>query len=251
MPFILFLALISWIAGFLGGLTGTGGIIMPPLLIELYSVPPHLATAMAQASYVLPSFLATALFIRHGQLSWRVALPLAIPGLICTFAAATWLKPRLADSSIGIIFSACVIVSGLSVLGRASWRLARPLAPPWRAPILSVLGGLVGLMSGITGSGSNAVLVPVMIFFGLELLPILAACQCYAVLASLFGTVGNSMNMAIDPAAIAAMVATQMSGIWLGVRLAQRLDTSKLKRAIGLVCLLAGLFLLAKELIVR
>jgi uncharacterized membrane protein YfcA len=103
-------------------------------------------------------------------------------------------------------------------------------------------------MSGITGSGSNAVLVPVMVFFGLELLPILAACQCYAVLVSLFGTVGNSMNLAIDPAVIAVMAATQMLGICLGVQLAQRLDTSRLKRVIGLVCLLAGLFLLAKEL---
>ena len=248
MPFIVFLALISWIAGFLGGLTGTGGVIMPPLMIELYSVPPHLATAMAQASYVLPSLLATTLFFRHGQLSWRVALPLAVPGLICTFAAAAWLKPLLAESAIGVIFAACVIVSGLSILGRASRRPIRPLAPPWRAPILAVLGGLVGLMSGITGSGSNAVLVPVMVFFGLELLPILAACQCYAVLASLFGTIGNSLNMALDPAAVVAMVATQMLGIWLGVRLAQRLDTAGLKRAIGLICLLAGLFLLAKGL---
>ncbi len=39
------------------------------------------------------------------------------------------------------------------------------------------------------------------------------------------------------------MVATQLVGITVGVRLAQRTDTTRLKRIVGFVCLAAGLFM--------
>ncbi|MDR3077265.1 MAG: sulfite exporter TauE/SafE family protein [Planctomycetota bacterium] len=248
MPFPLFIAIISGLAGFLGGLTGTGGIIMPPLMTGIYAVPPHLATGMAQASYFIPSLLASLLFLRRGQLDWRVAMPMSLSGLAATFASAAWLKPLLANSSLNIFFALCILISGLAMLGRSSWRLDSPLSPPWRAPILFLLGALVGLMAGITGSGGNAVLVPAMTFLGLEILVVMAACQFFSCLAAFFGFIGNSLNMEIDLAIIACMVATQMLGIWLGVGLAQRMDTTRLKRAVGLVCLLAGIFMIAREL---
>ncbi len=40
-----------------------------------------------------------------------------------------------------------------------------------------------------------------------------------------------------------------MAGIWLGVRLAQRMDTSVLKKIVGVVCLGAGLFVLFKSVV--
>ena len=247
MPFHLFAAIISGLAGFLGGLTGTGGIIMPPLMTGLYAVPPHLATGMAQASYFAPSLLASTLFIKKGQMDWRVAVPMALPGLAATFVSAAWLKPLLASSSLKAFFALCILISGLAMIGRAGRRLNQP--PPGRAAVLALLGALVGLMAGITGSGSNAILVPVMTFLGIEILTILAACQFFACLAAFFGFVGNSLNMEIDLTVIAGMVVTQMFGIWAGVTLAQRMDTARLKRAVGLVCLLAGAFMIAGELV--
>lgn len=248
MAYLVFLASLSWIAGFLGGLTGTGGIIIPPVLIEFFRVDPHLAMGMAQASYIVPSALAVILFARKGQFDWRVALPMAVTGCLCSFLSAAYLKPLLNPTVLTIFFAFCIMISGGVMLGKTERVLSVPLEPPWRTVVLAFLGGAVGLMAGITGSGSNSILVPAMVFLGLEVLSVLGACQLFAVLSSGAGTLGNVLNMSIDLVEIAWLVAGQLIGIWMGVRLAQKMDTSRLKKCVGIVCFLAGAFIMAKAL---
>lgn len=246
MLFPLFLAAVSWLAGFLGGLTGTGGIIMPPLMIELFGLQPHYAMALAQASYVIPSILAVILFLRKGQFNWRIAFPLAAAGFAFSFWAARDLKPLLNTGWLTLVYAVCIVISGAVMLWKSSLTLSRPLAPPWRTPILLLAGAAVGLMAGVTGSGTNSVLVPLLFFFGLDALNVLAAGQFFTVLSSSAGTFGNVANMDINFVHVGIMVATQMFGMWAGVRLAQRSDTDRLKKYVGIVCFLAGLFMVIK-----
>ena len=220
---------------------------MPPLMIEIYGISPHLAMGMAQSSYIMPSALAVYLFLRKGQFDWRVAIPMAAPGCVCSFLAAGYLKPRLEATILTVIFALCIILSGAVLLRKKSRILASPLLPPWRAPALILLGASVGVMAGVTGSGSNAILVPMMVFFGLPILTVLGSCQFFALLVAATGTAGNILNLRIDLAAIAWMAAGQFVGIYLGVGLAQKLDTAILKRCVGIVCFLAGLFILIRE----
>lgn len=246
MLFLSFLAAVSWLAGFLGGLTGTGGIVMSPLMIELFGMQPHYAMALSQATYVIPSMLAVALFVRKGQFNWRIAVPLAVTGFVCSFWAARFLKPRMDSGWITLIYALCVVLSGAVMLWKTSLTLSRPLSPPWRAPVLAFAGAAVGVMAGVTGSGTNSVLVPLLVFFGLDILGVLAAGQFFTVISSSAGTIGNVMNMSLNFFHVGLMVATQMLGMWMGVRLAQRTDTTRLKKYVGLVCFLAGLFMAAK-----
>lgn len=246
MAYLVFLAVISCIAGVLGGLTGTGGIILPPILIEFCNVAPHMAMSMTQASFIIPSTLAVIMFARKGQFDWRVALPMAIPGCICSFLSAMYLKPLINSALITIIFALCIMLSGVMMLWKTDRVLNPPLTPPWRAPVLALLGASVGVLAGVTGSGSNTILVPAMVFFGLEVLSVLGACQLFAVLSSATGTAGNLLNMHIDMIEIAWLVGGQIIGIWMGVRLAQRMDTTSLKKCVGVVCFLAGAFVLLK-----
>lgn len=246
MGYLGFLAAVSCLAGFLGGLTGTGGIIMPPMMIEFFGIDPHLAMGLAQASYIVPSGLATVLLFRKGHLDWRVALAIAIPGCLFSFLAAGYLKPLMGGALLNLFFALCVVMSGGVMLWKSAAVMEPPLSPPWRVPVLVLLGASVGAMAGVTGSGANAVLVPVMVFFGLEVLSVLAACQFFAAIASAAGTAGNVLNMSFDPAQLGFLIAGQVLGISFGVRLAQQMDTARLKRVVGLVCFLAGLFMFVR-----
>jgi uncharacterized membrane protein YfcA len=248
MSFLLFLAFISCTAGFFGGMTGTGGIIIPPLLIWLYGISPHVAMAMAQASFVVPSMLAVAMFVRKSQFEWRIAFPIAFSGFVSSFLAAAYIKPRLDGTLLTILFAGCISLAGVSMLRKSSPTARKPLLPPWRGPVLVVLGILVGTLAGITGSGSNAILVPIMVFFGIDILAVLAAGQFFSVLTSSSGTIGNALNMDFNMLEIIVLMISQMIGIWLGVGLAQRMDTERLKKYVGLVCLLTGLFMLYRAL---
>ena len=246
MAYLLFLASISCLAGFMGGLTGTGGIIMPPLMIEVYGIGPHLAMGMAQASYILPSILAVGMFLRKGRFDWGVAIPISVSGCAASFFAARYCKPHVDPALLSIFFAICIMLSGALMLKKGTPVPNAILEPPWRGPVLVAMGALVGFMAGITGSGSSAILVPVMAFLGLEMLSVLGACQFFAVLSSASGTVGNAMNMSIGALQVACMVAGQFLGIWFGVGLAQRIDTNRLKRCVGVVCVLAGLFIMCE-----
>lgn len=237
---------ISCVVGVLGGLTGTGGILIPPILIEFFSVDPHLATALAQASYCLPSILAVWMFKRERQFDWRLAAVLAIPGCFFNFLSAAYLKPLLGGGVVTILLAAFIVLSGVMTFRTAKRGAdaAPDVGKMW--PRLAIFASFVGVMAGITGSGSNAILVPVLLYLGFEALPVLAAGQSFSILTSISGTIANAGNMHIDPTAIAALIIGQVVGIWVGVTLAQRMATGTLKRCVGVVCILAGLFILAK-----
>lgn len=248
MLYLSFLTAISGVAGFLGGLTGIGGIIMPPLMTGIYGTPPHVAMGMAQASYVLPSTLAVIMFLRRKQFYWRAALAMSIPGCLLSFFSAGYLKPRIDAGGLTAIFALCIMLSGAVMFRKAAENPIKPAPPGWRLLLLlAFLGGSVGFVAGITGSGSNAMLVPMMTFFGLEMLSVLGACQFFSVLTSASGTAGNILNLEMEPLAVILMAVSQLICIWFGVRLAQRLPTEKLKRYVGVICLLAGLLILVRE----
>ena len=248
MPYLFFLAALSWVAGFFGGLTGTGGIVIPPILIEFFAVDPHLAMAMAQASFIVPSALAVILFARKGQFDWKVALPMAVSGCVCSFLSAAYLKPRLDARILTICFAFCIMLAGAVMLWNTDRVFVQSVTSRKRTVALIALGSGVGVFAGITGSGSNSILVPAMVFMGLEVLSVLGACQLFAVLSSASGTVGNALNVSMDLVEIIWLVAGQIFGVWAGVRLAQRMDTTVLKRYVGGVCFLAGMFILGKAI---
>jgi uncharacterized membrane protein YfcA len=149
----------------------------------------------------------------------------------------------LNSGGLSLLFALCIVISGAVMLWKSSFTLSRPLRPPKRGIVLALSGAAVGVLSGITGSGSNAILVPLMTFFGFDLLNVLAAGQSFSVLASSAGTLGNLRHMELNFAHIAVKIATQLVGVHIGVRMAQRTDTARLKKIVGVVCLGAGLFM--------
>lgn len=239
-------SLVAWIAGFVGGLTGLGGVVLAPSLIAFFGAPPHYAMAAAQASFIFSAAMAAVMFIRKGQIDWKLAIPMTLAGCVCAFLTAAYLKPRLAPGVLTGFFAVCVIASGVAML-RKSRAFSGTIRPFPRIVGMTAAGALVGGLAGITGAGSNAMLVPLMVFCGVDILVVLGCCNVYVFVASLAGTVGNVMNMPLDATAVFWLVAGQLAGIWSGVRLAQRMDTGQLKKWVGAVCLLVGLYLFAKS----
>ena len=247
MFYILVLVSISALAGVLGGITGTGGILIPPILIEVFGASPHVAMGTAQASYVLPSLLGVILFLRKGQFDREISLPLAVSGCICTFLSAQFVKPHLNGAILTLFLALCIVAAGAFMLKPArhgGWVLPER----WRTPCMIALGGVVGVMSGITGSGSSAILVPVMVACGLNILVVIAACMAFSVLASGFGTIGNMLNDAVDWHETFWLIVGQFFGLWAGVSIAQRINIDLLRRVVAFVCLGTGLFVLVKSI---
>ncbi len=197
MAYAAFLSALSLVVGILGGLTGTGGILIPPVLIEAFNAPPHVVMGSAMASFIVPSVLAVIMFMRRGQMDWSSTIPLAVSGSLGTFVAAQWIKPHLDASILTFFLSLCIIAAGSLMLRPGPARDGQQQVHPkhW---LIMIIGLLVGLLTGLTGSGGNAILVPVMVTLGMNILTAVAACQVFTILTSVFGTIGNHLNHALD-----------------------------------------------------
>lgn len=238
------LGLLAIIIGILGGMSGVGGFLMAPVMMEVMGVSAHLAMAMSQATFIVPGILAVKMFASAGNIQWRFALPVSVSGCLFSFFGAWYVKPLQSGSTLSLILGACITLAGFCLLFPPKMRRSVTSAEAERKrAVWIVAGAAVGLVTGIAGSGSNALLVPAMIMAGLEPLAVLGTCHLFSLLASATGTFGNMLSLSMDGLTLVFMTACQMLGVWFGVKIAQQCNVEKLKRWIGGICLASGLFM--------
>lgn len=246
MPYTLFLLALAGLVGFSGGMVGIGGIFIPPVMVEFFDASPHVIMGSTQTSFILPCSMAVYMLWRRGQFDGEVVLLLSLPGCVCTFLAARFLKPHLDGLMLSLLLSAAIIAAGFFLLQPVKQGKTALSRPARRAALLG-LGFLGGFVAGVTGAGSNALMLPILALCGLPLLVNVAACQAYSTLTALFGTWGNLMHGAVDLGDAFWLSIGQMAGIWLGVRVAQRTSTAALTRIMAGVCIASGGFMCVKS----
>ena len=100
--------------------------------------------------------------------------------------------------------------------------------------VLFAVGSGVGFVAGLTGAGGPVLSVPIMIALGLPV--------------ALSGSAANFLHGAIDYKVGALMIVIQILGILLGVYMANRMDTTKLRKMVAWVCLFCGGFILVNAI---
>jgi len=238
--------------GVLIGITGMGGILIPPVMILLLGMDTHLAMGTSMASFLPPCILAVWSHCRRGNIHMREAMPLSAAGVICVFPG-TELKAYSSGDALNLLLAALIIVVGgiafrpASVSGeprgerRSGW-ISRP------GVRLALLGGSVGVISGMTGAGGSVLTIPAMIALGYQPLAAIAAGMAYVTLVCAAGTVGNVLHNSVDFPLAGLCAAGQVLGVWAGLAAVRFLQTGFLKKMVAWVCMLTGLGILFKTL---
>lgn len=168
----------SFLAGFLGALTGLGGgVVIVPFLVLLLGVDMHYAIGASLVSVIATSCGAAAAYVRDGFINFRVGMFLEVATVFGALAGAA-LAAAVPHSSLSVFFGIALVVS--------AWFSARPPAPEAEPPppdrltarlrmdshypvdggwkhyrVRNVPGGfalmgLAGMISGLLGIGSGA-----------------------------------------------------------------------------------------------
>jgi len=187
MSVLLFTALIllgSFLAGFLGSLTGLGGgVVIVPLLALVFHVDMRYAIGASLVSVIATSSGAAAAYVREGYSNMRIGMFLEIATTIGAIAGAL-IAARVSTSTIAIVFGFVLLYSAyLSVraqpphpVNEPQDRLARFLRldgdyptpqgsehyTVHRIPLGFGLMFGAGTLSGLLGIGSGAVKVLAM-----------------------------------------------------------------------------------------
>lgn len=232
---------------FAGGLAkGAVGIGLPLVSVPLIAV--FVSVPKALALLTVPLFVTNVWQCLHGgyigevlRRLWAVAL-----ALVLGIGLSTQLLVNLDEGTLYLVMGLMVLT--YPVLSLANPRLRVPLrAEPWLGPVVGLLSGLVGGMSGFFGP-------PLILFIaGLKLhkdvftasvaLMFLSGAIALSVFLAGHGVLGPD-----DLAASAAALVPVATGLYLGQRLRARISQAAFEKAVLGVLILIGLNLLRRAL---
>jgi len=238
--------------GILIGLTGMGGILIPPLMIFLLGMDTHLAMGTSMASFLPPCMLAIWSHVRRGNIHWPAVVPISVAGVVCVFWG-TELKAYSSGDALNLLLAVLIIVVGGIAFRPVSipWASVGERRSAWIRPgvRLALLGGAVGVISGMTGAGGSVLTVPAMIAMGYHPLASIATGMVYVTLVCAAGTVGNVLHNTVDFSLAALCAVGQVIGVWAGLAAARFLQADTLGKVVAWVCVLTGSGILFKTLL--
>ena len=243
---VLALYVICLTVGFLVGVTGVGGILIPPALILLSGLEAHTAMGTALASF-LPLGLAGAwLYRRLGRLNLAEAAPFVLGGLAAAGPGAL-LNARVPGGPLIALLALLIIFAGF-----CAFRPPRAGAGErrfWqRRGGVFLIGAVTGLLAGLTGAGGPVLSIPWMVAAGFAPLSAVALSMPYMAATALSGPVGNWSGGHVDFGLLPMLCLVETAGFFGGVAVARRISAWLLRRIIGAVCCGLGVFLLVRQL---
>jgi uncharacterized membrane protein YfcA len=230
--------------GFLIGAVGIGGVLLIPTLQGFAQMDIHAAAATALFTFLFAGALGTILFHQRGSIDWRISLPICVGGFAFSFVGAE--AGAFIDSKVlNVTVASIIILSGACVFLKGRMRADRSNSQVGTVALFFVGAGC-GFSSGLSGAGGPVFLVPVMLVLGFSPLLAIGSGQVLQLVSASSGSVGNFLHGFIDFRLAALIAIPLLYGVIAGVHVAHRIPTEHLKRAAGVLCLLAGIAMLRK-----
>jgi uncharacterized membrane protein YfcA len=226
------IALIAFLYSTVGHAGASGYIAV----MTLAGIAPAVIKPTALVLNILVATIATWSFWRARHFDWNLFWPFAITATPLAFVGGYIALPtRVFKVLVGVV----LVVSAIRFLVRPSGDTTPH--PPSRSKALPV-GGALGLLAGLTGTGGGIFLTPILLFMGWARTKTAAAVSAAFILSnSLAGLAGNLASTKTFPSVALPLGAAALVGGALGAHLgSQRLSHTAIKRLLAVVLLIAG-----------
>jgi uncharacterized protein len=210
-------------------------------VMALVGMDPTVMRPTALVLNIVVASLVVARFASARHLPLRSLIPFVVGSVPFAFVGGSVVVP-------GDVYRPLVGAVLLAAALRLWVTADRQHEPPLRVPTVPAIavGSVIGFMSGLTGTGGGIFLTPLILFFSWA--PARAAAGISAgfiLLNSVAGLAGNVASVGVIPPALAIWVPAVVAGGVVGSELgARRFDPVALRRALGLVLVIAGLKLI-------
>lgn len=215
------------------GHAGASGYIA---VMSLFSLAPDVIKPTALTLNILVASIATWQFWRAGHFSWRLFWPFAVLAIPMAFLGGYLTLPTH-------VFK---ILAGLVLLFSAARFLFHSADDPVKCepsrPVAISLGGILGLLAGLTGTGGGIFLTPLLLLKRWARAKSAAAVSALFILVnSVSGLLGNlSSTKHFPPFAAILAVAAVIGGTAGSYAGSQRIGPVAIKRLLSVVLLIAG-----------
>lgn len=192
---ILSLLAMGCFGGFAAGLLGIGGgMVLVPFITMIFTargIPDalivHMAIATSLATIMFTSLSSVRAHHKLGAVLWRV-VKLFVPGILLGAVIGPWIGKQMSTAALSVLFGCFVAFSATQMLVKKKPAAAREL--PGTAGMF-LMGGLIGLLSGLVGAGGGFVSVPFMTWSNIRIHNAVATSAALGVPIAFAGTLAN------------------------------------------------------------
>lgn len=234
---LLTVAATALVAGLLIGLTGIGGVLMPPVLTQVAGVPLDRAIASSLVGLLISGLYAAAVHLRREQLPLRPVTVLCLCAAAGSLAGAMSLD-ALPAVAIRLFIALLCVGSGVHVLFR---RPGTGTSMP-SMTLLAVLGAAVGCLSALSGTGGPVTLIPLLLAFGTPVAMAITLGLAAQVPITLSATALYAMQGRVDPVLGVTLGVLLLAGTFVGAKLASRMSGRALTTAVAVTLVVVGLW---------
>lgn len=226
------------------GMTGIGGVLVVPGLSALEGMPLTRAVPASTLAFLFTGLVATLKLRRQrasaAQHADRQALPALQLAALLGAALGAFSLRWLPATGLHLALALLALGSGLqTLLARAAPEQTAAL--PGRA-VLAGIGLAVGLGSAWSGTGGPILLLPVLMALAQPTRTAIAMAQAIQLPIALAATAVNAWTGQLDWVLGMALGALLVLGWAIGDRLAARMSTARLRRLLGGVLVVLGLW---------
>ncbi len=215
------------------GHAGASGYIA---VMSLLSLAPTVIKPTALTLNILVASIATWHFVRAGHFSWRMFWPFALLAVPFAFLGGYITLPTY---GFNVIVGLVLLYSTVQLVIQATGE-----KPATEAPLVLALvsGAVIGMLSGLTGTGGGIFLTPLLLFMGwARSKPAAAVSALFILLNSVAGLLGNVSSTKALPFFIFPLLITAGIGGALGSYLGSRkFESPAIKRFLAAVLFIAG-----------
>jgi uncharacterized membrane protein YfcA len=235
-----FTAFLLFIGSILYSSVGHGGASAYIAILALTGTPIGIIKPIGLILNIVVSSIASIRFIKNKLFSLKVLFPVASGSIPAAFVGGYISLPsELYKSLVGLI----LILAGLQLI--FSFFKKNKLNENKNLNLLAAvsIGVLIGLLSGLTGTGGGIFLSPLIIFLGwTSVKGASGTAAVFILFNSISGLLGNISSVHSVPFEIFIYIFAVLIGTLIGTHLGiKKLNQSAVKKTLGVVIIIAGL----------
>lgn len=234
------IALIIFGVGVLIGSVGIGGMFVVPSITYLGGMDIHVAIATAMAAYIGSGGAGVIAFSRRGSVAWSQAGRICLGAVPGAFLGAISVQ-HFPGLFVELLIATLTLLSGVHAL-MAKVREERPVSEI-QSSVLFTIGAVVGFGSAISGTGGPLILLPILMWLRVPILIALGAAHTAQVTIAMCATVGNAFFGDIHLLGAVCMALLMAAGVGVGVMIAHRIPTQRLRQLVAWALVLTGFVL--------
>jgi uncharacterized protein len=234
----------------LGLLGGGGSIVTLPILLYVVRVAPE--QAIASSLLVVGATSAATLFphARAGRVHWNTGLLFGVASMVGAYVGGRC-SSLLPPSVLMLAFGTMMLVTATAMMRPRRAQLApREPSERFRFTPITVLGLVVGAVTGLVGAGGGFLVVPTLVLLGrLPIASAVGTSLLVIAMNSAAGLAGHLAHTHVTWGVVLPVMAASVCGSLLGSRLTGRVDAETLRRGFAWFVMATAVCILGNQLI--